>query len=113
MSTGLSAVGSQFPLRNSGRRGRRLRIAILRLGRVGTGLLLMVVGLLSVPTPLPAGFVLFVLGLYLVTRGSKRVRRSVTDLRRRLPPFSRGLNRLKPHLPQSVHTFIERSDPGE
>lgn len=92
---------------------RRLLVTARRLGLIGSGASLMVLGALSVPTPVPIGFVLFVIGLFLVARGSKRVRRSVKHLRRRVPPFSRGLNRVKHRLPRRFHAFIERSDPGE
>jgi hypothetical protein len=73
---------------------------------------MMVLGILTVPTPVPIGFVFFAIGLYLVARGSKRARRSVTYLRRHVPPFSRGLNRIKHRLPPRLQAFIERSDPG-
>lgn len=72
----------------------------------------MLAGVATVPTPVPIGFVLFVLGLYMAARGSKTAQRGVTWARRVIPPLSRGLNRLKPRLPRSVRRFVERSDPG-
>lgn len=92
---------------------RRLRVAAGRIGLVGSGASLMVLGILTVPTPVPIGFVLFAIGLYLVARGSKWARRSVKHVRRRVPPFSRGLNRLKHRMPDHLRAFIEHSDPGE
>ena len=78
---------------------------------IGSGGLLMILGVLAAPTPVPIGFILFAVGLYLVARGSKRVRRSVKHFRRQVPPFSRGLNRIKHRLPHRLRAFIERSDP--
>lgn len=93
-------------------RRRQVRVAARRIGLVGSGASLMVLGMLSVPTPVPIGFVLFAVGLYLVARGSKRARRSVKHLRRQVPILSRGLNAIKHRLPPRLQTFIERSDPG-
>lgn len=93
------------------RRRRRLRIMAQRAGLVGSGASLVVLGMLSAPTPVPIGFVLFAAGLYLMARGSKRARRSVTLLRRHVPPLSHGLNRVKHRLPSRLRLFIERSDP--
>jgi len=93
-------------------RRRHLRVVAKRVGLVGAGVLMMVLGILTVPTPVPIGFVFFAVGLYLVASGSKRARRSVTYLRRHVPPFSRGLNRIKHRLPPRLQAFIERSDPG-
>ena len=58
------------------------------------------------------GFFFLAAGLYLLARGSKRARRHVKVMRRRLPFLSRGLNRAKHRLPRSLRVFIERSDPG-
>ncbi len=95
------------------RRVRRLRVLARRISLVGSGGALMLLGILTVPTPVPIGFVFFAIGLYLVARGSKRARRSVKHLRRHVPPFSRGLNNIKHRLPPRLRLFIERSDPGE
>ncbi|MDR3441092.1 PGPGW domain-containing protein [Telmatospirillum sp.] len=95
------------------RRRRQWGVLLRRLGLTGAGALLIILGILSVPTPVPIGFVLFAVGLYLLARGSKRAKRSVKDLRRLVPPLSRSLNRLKHRLPGRLQIFIERSDPGE
>jgi hypothetical protein len=94
------------------RRRRRIQVMVQRVTLLGSGSSLMVLGVLSVPTPVPIGFVLFAAGLYLMARGSKRARHSVKGLRRRVPPFSRGLNSVKHRLPKGLRQFIERSDPS-
>ena len=91
---------------------RQFHLLVRRLSLVGSGASLMVLGVLTVPTPVPIGFVFFAVGLYLVARGSKRARRLVKQLRRHVPPRSRGLNRIKHRLPARLQTFIEHSDPG-
>jgi Flp pilus assembly protein TadB len=96
-------------------RRRARRIAAVRAKRyalLGLGASLIVVGIASVPTPVPIGFVLFALGLYFLARGSKKARRSIKQFRRRTPLVSRGLNNVKHRLPDPLRVFIERSDPG-
>lgn len=94
------------------RQRRQLRVYARRFSLVGSGASLMMLGILTVPTPVPIGFVLFAVGLYLVARGSKRARRSVKHIRRHVPLLSRGLNAIKHRLPPRLQAFIERSDPG-
>jgi hypothetical protein len=94
------------------RRRRRRRILTKKVSLIGSGGSLMVLGVLSAPLPVPIGFVFFTAGLYLVARGSKRVRHSVKHVRRLIPPLSRGLNGVKHRLPRRLRTFIEHSDPG-
>lgn len=99
-----------------GRARRRLRrrtaVTVKRTALVGMGCTCMVVGIASVPSPLPVGFVLIAMGLYFAARGSKLARRGVKWVRRSLPPFSRGLNGIKHRVPMPMRRFIERSDPG-
>ncbi|MBC7950202.1 MAG: hypothetical protein H7Z12_00075 [Rhodospirillaceae bacterium] len=91
---------------------RRTAITVKRTALVGMGCTCMVVGIASVPSPLPVGFVLFAMGMYFAARGSKMARRGVKWVRRSLPPFSRGLNGIKHRMPVPMRRFIERSDPG-
>ncbi len=110
-------VPPQLPSRPGSRTGARWRLRVLvRLRRVAMiccGCVLMALGIVLVPSPLPVGFVLFAVGLFLAARASRWVRRLVRRGRRMLPVFSRGLNRLKHRLPGPMRTFIEQSDPGE
>jgi len=90
---------------------RRRKVVLRRVGFVGSGASLMLLGILSAPTPVPIGFVLFAMGLYMMARGSKTARRSIKHLRRRMPLFSRGLNQAKHRMPAPMRDFIEKSDP--
>lgn len=91
---------------------RRWVVAVRRVALFGLGCAFMIAGIVSVPSPLPIGFVLFAAGLYFAARGSKAARRGVKWMRGLIPPFSRGLNGIKHRVPASMRRFIERSDPG-
>ena len=93
------------------RRRRLLAVTTRRSVFLGAGLVLILAGVASVPSPLPIGFVLFSVGLYFVARGSRTARRSVKWMRRRSPLFSRHLNRVKHRLPTRMKRFVESSDP--
>lgn len=90
---------------------RRTTVTLRRTAYIGMGCTCMIAGIVSVPSPLPIGFLLFAMGLYFTARGSKLARRGVTWARRHLPPMSRGLNSMKPRLPVRMRRFIEQSDP--
>lgn len=90
-----------------------MTLLLRRIGFIGSGLVLMALGVVMAPSPLPIGFILFVVGIYLVARGSRWARRLFKATRRWVPAFSRGLNRVKHRLPRPMRSFIERSDPGE
>ncbi|WP_142848848.1 PGPGW domain-containing protein [Telmatospirillum sp. J64-1] len=94
---------------------RRRRVIAVRSKRVvllSSGSTLVVAGVATIPTPVPIGLLLIVLGLYFLARGSKTSRRAIPALRRRMPFFSRSLNVIGHRLPKPLRQFIERSDPG-
>lgn len=93
-------------------RPRQRVLARRRRRLVGAGLGLMALGILAVPTPLPVGFLLFLLGLVLVARGSPWAQKGLVLLRRWLPPLSHALNRVTPRLPSRIRGFVARSDPA-
>lgn len=102
----------QWDTRAHRRLRRRTVVTVKRAVFLGLGVAFMVAGVISVPSPLPIGFVLFAMGLYFAARGSKFARRGVTWVRRILPPLSRALNGVKHRMPLAMRRFIERSDPG-
>ncbi|MEW5727559.1 MAG: PGPGW domain-containing protein [Pseudomonadota bacterium] len=91
---------------------RRSGLQIKRAALLGVGGTLVVAGIALAPTPIPIGFVLFVIGLAFLARGSRTARNGVKWARARLPRLSRGLNAIKPRVPAGVRRFIETSDPG-
>lgn len=113
MSDRRTFTQSQWEARARRRLRRRTVLTAKRTALVGVGATCMVAGVVSVPSPLPIGFVLFAMGLYFAARGSKVARRGVKWMRGAVPPLSRGLNGLKPRLPAAMRRFIERSDPGQ
>lgn len=112
MSDRRTYAHGQWEARTRRRWRRRTVLTAKRSALVGVGCTCMVAGIASVPSPVPIGFVLFVMGLYFAARGSKLARRGVKWARRTLPPFSRGLNGIKHRLPVAMRRFIERSDPA-
>lgn len=92
---------------------RRGAVALKRAALFTLGGTLLVAGLAAVPTPVPGlGLILFAVALYFLARASRHARRAVRWSRRQVPPFSRGLERIKPGLPLQMRRFIELSDPG-
>lgn len=87
-------------------------VKVKRTALLGTGGTFVLAGIVTVPTPVPIGFVLFCVGLYFLARGSGKARRSIKSLRRQAPFLSRQMNGMKHRLPLALRRFIERSDPG-
>lgn len=76
------------------------------------GWMLVLLGAVIAPTPVPVGLALMAVGFYLLARDSETVRRAIRAVRRRLPPLSRALNRIKHRLPGGVRSVIEVTDPA-
>lgn len=82
-----------------------------RIARLAAGWVLIAVGAVTLPTPLPFGLPLLAIGLYLLARDSRAVRRIIRRQRRALPGLSRGLNGIKTRVPGGVRRMIEATDP--
>ncbi len=95
------------------RRRRRLWVRTHRSLRLVIGWLLVILGAILTPTPVPIGLILLALGLYLVAKESMAMRRAVCWLRRRVPRLSRGMNDLKPRVGRGLRHFIDRTDPDQ
>lgn len=87
------------------------RTPLGRVVRLGLGWLLVGVGAVTTPTPVPVGLPLVAVGLYLLARESKTVRRLIRERRRALPGLSRRLNGIKHRMPSGVRRMIEATDP--
>lgn len=87
------------------------RRLLARLGRLSAGWVLLVVGLITAPTPLPIGLPLIALALGLLARDSERVRRAVRWVRGRVGALDRGLRRIEPKLPRPVVWVLHATDP--
>ena len=59
------------------------------------GILLVIIGLLTFPLPLPIGLPIFLFGVVLLLRYSSDAKRILVRLRKRHPPLRNLLNRLR------------------
>jgi len=82
-----------------------------RPGRLIAGVLLVIVGALVTPTPIPVGLVLMLAGLTLLVAESVVMRDVVRAARRRLPLLSRGLARARDRVPGPLKRVIDLTDP--
>ena len=82
-----------------------------RYARLGIGWLLLAVGIVTAPTPLPIGYLLILVGLSILVHESRFVRNRVRRLRQRYPGVGRWLNRVKHRAPGFARRVIERTDP--
>ena len=91
--------------------GARLRRASARFVRVVVGVMLVVLGLLSVPTPLPIGFVLSIVGLAVLAAEAIWIANLTRWLRARAPAFSTMLDTMALRLPDAVRKFVDDTRP--
>ncbi len=71
-----------------------------------------VAGVISLPTPLPLGAILFAVGLPILYRESRLVRRSVIALGRRFPGPNRVVRRVLRRGTAAVQGWAESRPPG-
>jgi hypothetical protein len=79
--------------------------------RLAAGWLLVPVGLLITPLPIPVGLLLVAIGLALLVRESRFVRRRVRALRVRFPRLSRRLRAMEGRMPGLIRSLLRRTDP--
>ena len=83
-----------------------------RLLALAVGWLLLLAGILITPLPLPIGLVMLVLGLAVLVRRSRFVRRRIRNLRSRYPAFSERLRRLEPKVNATIARTLRQTDPS-
>ncbi len=101
---------ARTPQNQAGRRPRRRR-PIARLAGAIAGWVLLIVGIITTPTPIPIGLVLVAFGLFLLARDSRMARRGIRALRSRFATLDNSLSRLSSRLPRAVRTVIRRTAP--
>lgn len=79
--------------------------------RLAFGWSLIVVGALTLPTPLPLGVLLVLAGLCLIARDSRRLRGAIRHLRGRFPAMSARAHGLRLGLPVLLRRVVETTDP--
>ncbi|MBB4286208.1 hypothetical protein [Roseospira goensis] len=82
-----------------------------RLAGVGAGVVCLILGAITGPTPLPFGIVFLALGAFLLARESVVARRGIRWLRYRLPALDHGLGHIAQRLPRAVRVVIHRTAP--
>lgn len=90
---------------------QRRRSPVARMVRVCIGLLVLLVGIVTAPTPIPIGVILIAIGLYMLARESLTARAAIRWARRRLPSLDRGLCHVAPRLPRAIRVIIRRTAP--
>jgi len=83
----------------------------LRFGGIALGLALVLVGVITAPTPVPLGLILTAAGLTILVALSRTMRRLVYGIRRRYPALSARLRRATPYLPRRLGRMLTRTDP--
>ncbi len=86
---------------------------IKRSFKMVTGILLLLLGVIITPMPIPLGIILIILGLSMLVSTIPRVRTFLQFLRRRYHVFSHKLNSIKHRLPAFARQLIEDTDPDQ
>ncbi|UXD87746.1 PGPGW domain-containing protein [Thalassolituus hydrocarboniclasticus] len=86
---------------------------IRRSVKMVTGVLLLLLGIIITPMPIPLGIILIILGLSMLVSTIPRVRTFLQFLRRRYRVFSHKLNSIKHRLPAFARQLIEDTDPDQ
>ncbi|WP_170294755.1 PGPGW domain-containing protein [Roseospira navarrensis] len=88
------------------------RHPVRRAINIAVGSVLLVVGIIIAPTPIPIGLFLIAIGLFILTRDSERAREAVRWVRRRVGALDRGLRKVEPRLPRGIARVIHVTDPN-
>lgn len=86
---------------------------IKRSAKLTVGILLLLLGILITPLPIPFGLLSILIGLSILVSVVPAVRRWLIVLRRRFKHTSTRLNQLSPRLPAFLRQLIEETDPEQ
>lgn len=75
------------------------------------GWIMLIVGIITAPIPIPIGQIIALIGLSILVSESHWVKTKMQKLRRRLPIVGRQLMRLHPYMPQFLKKVIDDTDP--
>ena len=84
---------------------------LYRTAKSTLALLLIIVGIILTPMPVPFGIIMIILGLAILASVNHRVRGWITDIRRRFPGFSNALHNVKHKLPSMMRQLIDDTEP--
>ncbi len=82
-----------------------------RWHRLVAGWVLFVPGLIVIPTPLPFGLMMTLLGLSLLASESEWVRHRFRRVRLRYPQINRHLDAIHPRSPKIIQNLLEHTHP--
>lgn len=79
--------------------------------KLAVGWLLVLIGLITAPLPLPLGQLVTLVGLSLLISESYAIRMFTRKLRRNYPILNRLMDRVKPYMPAFLKSTIDETDP--
>ncbi|OFX10940.1 MAG: hypothetical protein A2516_06175 [Alphaproteobacteria bacterium RIFOXYD12_FULL_60_8] len=94
---------------DEGLRAQTKRAAV-RMFKLLVGMFLILLGLLSVPTPLPIGFLLTLVGLVVLASESPWVVPTIRWMRTKFPALDGLLRQMKDKMPRPVQGLIEATE---
>lgn len=86
---------------------------LMRHFSAAAGWVLIAVGLLVFPLPIPFGAIMIVVGIALVAPTSPFMQRLLKRVRSRFPAFSRRLDTMRDRMPKFVRELIDLTRPDE
>ena len=86
---------------------------VKRFGFFVAALVFFALGIVALPTPLPIGFIFFVIGIALLVMSSTIVRGWFHRLRRRHGWVDRRMRNVEPHLPDEMREALTPDQTGE
>lgn len=75
------------------------------------GWVMLIVGIITAPIPVPIGQIVALIGLSILVSESNWIKTKMQQLRRRLPVIGRQLMRLHPYMPRFLKKVIDDTDP--
>lgn len=75
------------------------------------GWIMLIVGIITAPIPIPIGQIVALIGLSILVSESHWVKTNMQKLRRHLPIIGRQLMRMHPYMPRFLKKVIEETDP--
>ncbi len=83
------------------------------LTKVTTGLLLVIIGAVLTPLPIPIGIPLALVGLVILLLNSETARSVVRRLRKKWPQLSEAITSASVHLPSKLRMALDNTEPNE
>lgn len=75
------------------------------------GWVMLIVGLITAPIPLPIGQIVALIGLSILVSESHWIKTKMQKFRRRIPVIGRQLKRMHPYMPRFLKKVIDDTDP--